>query len=236
MGTRPLIALPQRFSDSASALRYRAEVTSRSLAQAVWAAGGEPLMLHPSADHGLDTDVASRLAWADGLLLPGGGDLAGHWSGQEDHVTAYDVDEVQDAFDLALAKHALAQGLPTLAICRGLQVVNVLMGGTLISDMDSAGITHHRHHVHHVSVEPGSLLDTVTGQSVEVSCYHHQCLGDLAPGLRVIASAEDGVPEAVAYADAKGWFLGLQWHPEDTAADNPTQAAIFAAFVEACRG
>ncbi len=232
---RPLIVLPQRFSESASALRYRAEVTARKLAESVWLAGGEPLMLHPSAPHGLDTDVASRLAFADGVLLPGGGDLAGHWSGQVDHETSYDVDEEQDAFDLALAKHALAAGLPTLAICRGLQVVNVLLGGTLVSDMDSAGISHHRHRVHHVAVEDDSIMTPITGSSVEVSCYHHQCLGDLAPGLRVVARAEDGVPEAVRYDQAKAWFLGLQWHPEDTAADDEVQLGIFRAFIDACR-
>ncbi|HNM96442.1 MAG TPA: gamma-glutamyl-gamma-aminobutyrate hydrolase family protein [Marmoricola sp.] len=232
---RPRIAFPLRFSESASALRYRAEVAARALVEAVWAAGGEPIMLHPAAPEGVDTDVTERLRHIDGLLLPGGGDLAGKWSGQPDHETLYDVDLTQDAFDLALAKHALAVGLPTLAICRGLQVVNVLLGGQLVADMDSSGITHHRHRVHHVEVEPDEILTPITGSSVEVSCYHHQCLGDLAPGLRVVGRAEDGVPEAVRYDDAKAWFLGLQWHPEDTAADDPVQAGLFKAFIDACR-
>ena len=105
----------------------------------------------------------------------------------------------------------------------------------MVSDMDSAGISHHRHRVHHVAVEDDSIMTPITGSSVEVSCYHHQCLGDLAPGLRVVARAEDGVPEAVRYDQATGWFLGLQWHPEDTAAEDEVQLGIFRAFVEACR-
>ena len=85
--TRPLIAIPARFSESASALRYRAVVASRKLIEAVYAAGGEPLMVFPSAPGGEvdDEEVAQRLHWADGVLLPGGGDIAAHWSGQPDH-------------------------------------------------------------------------------------------------------------------------------------------------------
>src|SRR6478735_9030743 len=111
---RPRIAIPARFSTSASALRYAAEVTSRNLVEAVWAAGGEPLVLHPHAPGGRadDADVAQRLEVADGVLLPGGGDLAAHWSGQAQHATLYDVDDEQDAFDLAIARVCLAGGIP----------------------------------------------------------------------------------------------------------------------------
>src|SRR5690348_8738234 len=101
MARRPLIAIPARFSASASALRFRAEVNAHKLIRAVYDAGGEPLTVHPSlpAD---DEEVRSRINFADGVLLPGGGDLAAHWAGQQKHVSQYDVDEVQDAFDLAV--------------------------------------------------------------------------------------------------------------------------------------
>ena len=125
---RPLIAMPSRFSHQASALRHRAMVGSRNLIAAVYAAGGEPLLVHPVAPDGVvsDDEVAARLRWADGILLPGGGDLAARWSGQPDHPTLYDVDVEQDAFDLAAARVALAAGVPVLAVCRGTQVVNVV--------------------------------------------------------------------------------------------------------------
>lgn len=231
---RPLIVVPARFSASASALRYRADVTARALLDAVYAAGGEPLVVHPVAP-GAEIDgaeVAQRLWYADGVLLPGGGDLAARWAGQEAHATEYDVDEEQDAFDLALARHALASGLPLLAICRGNQVVNVALGGDLIQDL---GERTHRHVVHEIEVEPDAVLAGLVGARPAISCYHHQGIGRPGAGLRAVAHAADGVIEAVELASAHGWYLGVQWHPEDTAATDPAQAALFRAFVDAAR-
>lgn len=237
---RPLIAIPARFSASASALRHEAVVASRSLITAVHAAGGEPLMMLPSAPGGVadDAEVARRLAYADGVLLPGGGDISAHWSGQHHHPTLYDVDEEQDAFDLAVARAALAGGLPTLAICRGLQIVNVAHGGRLVQDMESHAdepMAHHRHHRHDITVSHRSLLGSIVGERVHASCYHHQCLAELGDGMRVVARSEEGVVEAAELEDHDGWFLGIQWHPEDTWQDDPVQVGIFTAFVDACR-
>lgn len=223
---RPRIVIPARFSESASALRYRAEVSSRNLIEAVYAAGGEPVVVHP-ADGG---SVAARLdGLADGVLLPGGGDLAAHWTGQSPHASLYDVDETQDAFDLAVARWSLSGGVPLLAVCRGLQVVNAALGGTVVQDMDP----HHRHRVHTVAVDADAPLAAVVGEKVEVSCFHHQALDRLADGLRVVARAEDGVVEAVDAPGVAGWFLGVQWHPEDTWATDAAQQALFVALVEA---
>src|SRR5262245_22669530 len=108
MAERPLIAIPARFSASASALRYRPDVAATALLDAVYAAGGEPVVVHPVDA----TEIKARFWWADGVLLPGGGDLAAHWSGQAAHATQYDVDEAQDAFDLALARIARQEGWP----------------------------------------------------------------------------------------------------------------------------
>jgi len=238
--TRPLIAIPARFSESASALRYRAVVASRKLIEAVYAAGGEPLMVFPSAPGGEvdDEEVAQRLHWADGVLLPGGGDIAAHWSGQPDHESLYDVDDEQDAFDLAAARVALAAGVPLLAICRGTQVVNTVRGGNVVQDMDEHGgeIGHHRNRVHHVSIDSGSRAAAILGDAVEVSCYHHQCLAELGAGMVVTARSEEGVIEAVEIPEARGWFLGVQWHPEDTWDADPQQLAVLRAFVDAARG
>ncbi len=223
---RPSIVVPARFSASASALRYRAEVGARALLEAVYAAGGEPLLMHP-ADPG---EVATRLAVADGVLLPGGGDLHPSWAGQDAHPAEYDVDLDQDAFDLAVAAWALEAGRPLLAICRGAQVVNVALGGDVVQDL--AG---HRHRVHPAKAAPGSLLASLAGDALEVSCFHHQGLGRLGAGLTVVAEAADGVPEAIELPSSRAWFLGLQWHPEDTATTDPAQAALFEGFVTAAR-
>lgn len=237
MGERPRIAIPARFSTSASALRYAAEVTSRNLVEAVWAAGGEPLVMHPHAPGGVadDLEVAQRLEVADGVLLPGGGDLGAHWSGQSAHPALYDVDDEQDAFDLAVARVCLDRGIPLLAVCRGLQVVNAARGGTVVQDMDETygEMRHHRHRVHAVAVDEGSILASVVGDKTESSCYHHQCLASLGDGMQVVARAEEGVIEGVEIPSAPGWFLGVQWHPEDTWATDPQQLAVFEALVAA---
>lgn len=237
---RPLIALPARFAASTSALRYAAEVSARELVAAVHAAGGEPLQMHPHAPDATvsDDEVAERIAWADGILLPGGGDLSGRWSGQGHHPSLYDVDEEQDAFDLAVARVALAQGIPLLSVCRGTQVVNVSRGGTLIQDMDEheGPLGHHRHKVHSITVDHDTRLHGVVGAKVEVSCYHHQALDRLGEGLVVTARSEEGVIECVELPEATGWYLGVQWHPEDTWRTEPAQAAVFGALVEAARG
>ncbi|WP_242893713.1 gamma-glutamyl-gamma-aminobutyrate hydrolase family protein [Actinomadura litoris] len=227
---RPLIAIPARFSAGASALRYAAEVAARALVEAVHRAGGEPFVMHPAAPF-----EASRLARCDGVLLPGGGDLhPRHYGVTSEHETLYDVDDLQDEFDLALASHVLESGLPTLAVCRGFQVVNAVLGGTLDQHMERD----HRHHVHHVAVSPGTLLaKTLDAEETVASCYHHQAVATLAPALRPTARSADGTIEAAELADPSGgWFLAVQWHPEDTAATDRAQQSLFAALVRAASG
>ena len=139
-------------------LRYAAEVTARApFVEAVFAAGGEPVVVHPYApDFEIDVDAARERIWfADGVLLPGGGGCRARWSGQQPHPTEYGVDEEQDAFDLAVARVALADHLPLLAICRGTQIVNVALGGDLVQDMDDT-VGNHRNRVHDLDVDETS--------------------------------------------------------------------------------
>lgn len=230
---RPLIAIPARFSASAAALRYEAEVAARKLVEAVYAAGGEPLSVHPCAPGGMvsEADVARRLDFADGVLLPGGGDLHPVHYGGAQHESLYDTDLEQDAFDLAAARWSLHAGRPLLAICRGMQAVNVAMGGTLVQDMPR----HHRHVRSELALMPGTAVHDVLGQDVvTISCYHHQAVDRVGAGLRATASSADDVIEAIELADpGRGWFLAVQWHPEDTAAGDPAQQRLFGALVSA---
>jgi putative glutamine amidotransferase len=229
---RPLIAIPARFAATTSALRYAAEVNARALIEAVWRAGGEPVSIHPADP--APADVADRLARFDGVLLPGGGDLAPHRYGATDtHATVYDVNETQDAFDLAVARETLALGLPLLAVCRGLQVVNVALGGTLEQDMGGPE-REHRHVVHPVSIQRGTLLEQATdAEKTEASCYHHQRVDRIGVGLTVTARAADGTVEGLELPGHPGWFTAVQWHPEDTADQDPAQQALFDALVHA---
>ena len=227
---RPRVLIPARFSASAAALRFQAEVTARKLVEAVFAAGGEPLTVHPASADGLEVaELQARFPFADALLLPGGGDLHPQFYKGEQHEALYDVDAEQDLFDLALARWALATQRPVLAICRGLQVANVQLGGTLTAHMDSP----HRHVVSELDIEPGARLAQLLGTDrLRISCYHHQSLATLGSGLRAVAYGADGTLEAAELA-GPGWFVGVQWHPEDTAETDAYQASIFAGLVDA---
>ncbi len=230
--SRPLVAVPGRFSSAASALRYQAVVVARALAEAVYDAGGEPVMVHPRDGDGID--AGARLGWADALLLPGGGDLDPAVYGQEvEHDAVYDVDATQDAFDLAAGRWALGAGVPLLAVCRGLQVVNVALGGTLNQHVEPP----HRHLRHDVTVIAGSgLADALGTVRINASCYHHQTVDRLGDGLVAVAHAGDGTVEGVEMPGRASWFLGVQWHPEDTASSDPAQQRLLRTFVEATRG
>ncbi len=169
----------------------------------------------------------NRLAGIGGVLLAGGGDLdPRHYGGDHEHDSVYDVDAVQDEADLSLAAYCLAQGVPTLAVCRGLHVVNVVRGGSLVVDMPE----HHRHTVQDVPLDVGAEPLGIEADSVRISCYHHQAIDRLGSGMDVVARAEDGTIEAVV-VDAKAWTVGVQWHPEDTWSTDPRQVQLMSRFV-----
>ena len=218
---RPRIAILGRLTSSASALRYKGLVSSRALMESIWRAGGEPLTLLPTIDGAWKV----RLKGIDGVLLPGGGDINPARYGRHAHESNYDVDDLQDAQDLSLAEFALGAGIPTLAICRGLHVVNVIRGGTLIQDLP----VNHRNLIHKVNVSSKHRLGFVD-EVITASCYHHQGIDQVGEGLEVIGRADDGTIEAVAIR-ANGWAVGVQWHPEDSAQTDPNQAGLFSQFV-----
>ena len=221
--SRPRIAILARFAESTSATRYAAIVTARRLAEGVWAAGGEPLsMLAVSG-----SDWAERLQGIDGVLMPGGADINPQTYGQEiasEHV--YDVDDLADEADITMVKYALSTGIPVLAICRGLQITNAALGGTLIQHMD----TPHQHHVAPVTIEKYADELGLSISTVEASCYHHQMIDQVAPGLEVIGRSAEGYVEAVKI-NSPAWAFGVQWHPEDNYDTNPAQLEILTRFV-----
>ncbi|MGZ8753450.1 MAG: gamma-glutamyl-gamma-aminobutyrate hydrolase family protein [Acidimicrobiia bacterium] len=235
--TKPLIATsayllpPQRVAkwvDSAVAL-------PTPYLEALRRGGGQEAILMPTAvSAGEATDL---LAHFDGLLLIGGPDVDPAVYGQEPLDSVYGVVRVRDDFELALVRAALVLSLPTLAICRGHQVLNVALGGDLdqhISDRYSGhGLpaVEHGAELHEVIVEPGSRLAGIMGvERSACSHHHHQVIDRLADGLRVVARAPDGLIEAVE-VDGHPEVTSVQWHPEDTAADDPAHQRIFDAFV-----
>jgi putative glutamine amidotransferase len=182
----------------------------------------------------------------DGLLLPGGVDVAPALYGEDPHPKLGKVEGPLDEAELVLARWALADGLPLLGVCRGIQTLNVAAGGTLYQDLPSQypGALRHscsppdyprQHRAHAVHVEPGSRLATIlNAHETMVNSRHHQAVKDLAPGFVVSARAPDGVIEGIEGEDER-FAVGIQWHPESLAADDPQMLALFQALVRAAR-
>ena len=221
----PFIAVPGRRTPEAKGLRTEAVAVGELYLDAVRRAGGEPAVLAPTDDADRLTETLSRF---DGLLMLGGGDVAPDRYGAADvHPAVRGVDPRQDAFELAALRTAMALDLPVLAICRGQQMLNVACGGSLHQHIDGHKLVHHD-----VIVEPGSRLAALgTMRSVGHS-VHHQSIDRLGSGLVVTARAADGTVEGIELPQA--WVVGVQWHPEDTAAEDPVQQALFNAFVAEC--
>lgn len=203
---------------------YRRETEGRerftlpaAYVNAVREVGGVAVLLAPG-----DAAPEDLLARLDGLVLSGGGDLDPQFSGATGHASVYGTCPERDAFEIALARAAVAHSLPTLAICRGLQVLNVARGGTLhahLPDVVGDAIAHRSSQTcatsHAVRIEASSALaEAIGGEELEsVPSWHHQAIDRLGEGLTPVAWAADGVIEAVELAGAQG-LTAVQWHPE----------------------
>jgi gamma-glutamyl-gamma-aminobutyrate hydrolase PuuD len=200
--------------------------------QSVVRAGGRPVLLPPTGDEDV-RDAAAVIDALDAVVLVGGGDVDPARYGQGAHATTAGVDARRDAAELALVAAALDAGTPILAICRGMQVLNVHLGGTLCQHLpDVLGTDAHRPAAGcfadvAVHSEPGSLAAKVLGERTTVRCSHHQALDDVGAGLVVTSRAADGVVEAVELPSAQ-FVLGVQWHPEEE-----LDLRLFQALVEA---
>jgi putative glutamine amidotransferase len=200
-------------------------------------AGARPVLLS-EPDAGPAEDI---LASFDGLVLAGGGDVDPARFGAEPHPKRYGVDVDRDALEIELVLAADRAGVPTLGICRGAQVVNVAFGGTLhqhlpdVAEMGLHGTPRGGPSTtHEVKVSESSRLYAACGRpTLECLSSHHQGIDQLGGGLIPVASTGDGLVEAVERPG--GWMLAVQWHPEETAADDPYQQALFDTFAEQSR-
>jgi putative glutamine amidotransferase len=189
--------------------------------RAVLRAGGVPLVLSPLIGAAHNAEILEAL---DGLVLSGGEDVdPGHY-GHMPHPDLGTVDPLRDAFELAIFRDARACGVPVLAICRGIQLVNVAMGGTLWQDIpaERPGALPHAQgtgrddRTHPVELTPGSRLARALGATrCAVNSFHHQSIRDLASGLIVTGRAPDGEIEGVESLAGESWLLAVQWHPEE---------------------
>ena len=238
---KPVIGItPSPINDTSSSGTHERYAITSTYVNAVIAAGGIPVVLPPQ-----DGNADALLDLVDGLLFSGGADIDPTYYGDiEVHPSTYDVHPLRDRFELELLAKAIERDYPTFCICRGIQLLNVVCGGTLfqhVPDQYDAAIPHRQQEAglkshqpsHTVTAVPGSLLATAYGDDeIKVNSYHHQAVKDLAPSLSRSGQAEDGLVEAVELPD-HSFVLGVQWHPEMMFREHPEHLAPFRHLVEA---
>lgn len=217
--------------------------THLAYAHCVYQAGGLPFLLPnlPETD-----DAGDVIAQLDGLLLSGGGDLDPAYWQEPPHPALGVIDHVRDQYEIALFRAALQRDLPTLGICRGVQVMAVATGGDLWQDIPSQcphSLNHRQTHpreepCHHVAVQPDSLLARILWPagaeeySMAVNSFHHQAPRNYGTLLTAIATCQDGIIEALT-APTAHFVLGVQWHPENMVSRDPVHARVFTALIDA---
>ena len=202
--------------------------------------GAVPLILPPAIGA---ARAMGAIEGIDALLLTGGEDLDPAWYGATASPALGDVDRERDLFELALFAAARQRGMPILGICRGIQLINVALGGTLWQHLPGerpSTIEHDRRdarneRTHRVAIEAGSRAEAVLRcTTMDVNSFHHQGIRDLAPPLRATAWADDGLVEAVESASSEPWLLAVQWHPEEMFNDAAApERGLFQALTEA---
>ena len=238
MTSLPAVAVTATTESIRGVLRVRANA---SYTDSLRSARLRPFIL-PVLD---PVDAHAMLEGMDGLVLTGGEDIDPRQYSQAAHRALGDVHAGRDGFELALLRAAMARHLPTLAICRGIQIANVALGGTLVQDLPSEwpGAIEHEgswprdQRVHAVRVSVHSRLARALGaEELTVNSFHHQAVAELAPGLMAVAHAPDGVIEGVEWRGDDWWMLGVQWHPEElTATTEDWDRELFLAFAGAVK-
>jgi len=238
----PVIGITGRTDRSARPPNPLLFSIDQTYVQAVKLGGGAPVIIPSCLE---EAELRAVFELLDGLVFSGGGDILPALFGEEDSGLLWFVDERRDRSELALARWALADGLPLLAICRGIQVLNVAAGGTLIQDIPTQ-VPHALTHstvagrprdivAHTVEVEPSShLAALVGGGELGVNSAHHQAVKDVGEGLIVTARAPDGVIEGLE-SPHHPFCIGVQWHPEAMAESRPGMRCLFVGLARAAQ-
>jgi putative glutamine amidotransferase len=204
---------------------------SRDYCRSIISSGGIPVI----TDYALINDIDQLMEVADGLLLTGGGDVHPKRFGEEIHEKTDLIYEDRDEFEMSLFLKAFEKNKPVFGICRGSQLINVALGGSLIQHIDlHLSFEERFSQVHGINIEENSLLLDIIGQPrLGVNSVHHQCLGKVAEGLHVSAYSDDGIIEAIEYRDKK-FLIGVQWHPEILYENYEIHRKLFDRFISEC--
>jgi putative glutamine amidotransferase len=230
---RPLIAvtLGRDLPDRPSVFRL-----ADSYVQALTSSGAIPVAIMPGID---EVAIRSVMGRVDGLFLPGGVDPHPRRFGQEVHPKTV-IDEDLDALELSALAGAVALAMPVLGVCRGSQILNVALGGSLVQHLEPGGPVDHlqdlplKAEAHELRIEGGSRLARLSQtRLLHVNSLHHQAIARPAQALRVVARAEDGTIEAVETTDPDQWMMGVQYHPEELI-DQAAHRSLFDDFVSSC--
>lgn len=214
---------------------YERAVINDDYIQSVVLSGGVPLMLPIVYD---ETLVRRQVEVIDALILSGGIDVNPILYGEEPRERLGTISPKRDKFDMTLIKVALELNKPILGICRGHQILNVANGGSLYQDLSYIEGCYIKHSqgsaptiaTHTVDITPGTKLYHIIGDKVITNSFHHLAVKEVAPGFRIVALAKDGVVEAIE-KEGNGFVLGIQWHPERNASEDPMMLKIFEALV-----
>lgn len=241
---RPLIGVATQTLPGVVGERPPCWIMGQRYVEALRSSGALPVLL-PLLPHDPDgmKELFTRL---DGVFLTGGVDVDPSRYGEEKHPLCGTTDADRDAIELMLLDHAIAVGKPVLAVCRGVQILNVARGGTLYQDVTAqvpAAMKHDHfptpsnpsrtYLAHDITVAAGTRLAAILGEAVvPVNSMHHQAIKDLAAGLRPTAYAPDGIIEAVEGTNGQ-YLVGVQWHPEELTESQPGMRRLFTSFVEA---
>lgn len=237
--SKPIILIPTPVQDP----EMRRFAMGKNYIRSLIECGAVPLMLPTALDL---QSMREMYEQADGVLFAGGSDIDPAYFNEAPHAETYGIDAERDRAEVALTQWAMQDDKPAFSICRGIQVVNVALGGSLIQDIPtqwhSAVTLEHRGHkvgaardqvLHEICVEPNCKLAAIIGAGdVGTNSFHHQAVGRVADGLVVTSRAADGIIESVE-APNKRWFIGVQWHPEEMTESRPDMMALFHSFVDA---
>lgn len=241
--TRPLIGVPTGREKSQRFFGLPLYIMNQTYVRTLENLGALPVMIPLQMSEATLRGIFERL---DGLLLPGGEDIDPANYNEERHPQLGSTDRERDRTEMLMTRWAIEEGMPVLGVCRGVQVINVVCGGTLFQDLTSQRPDLNKHDYfppsferfrisHQVRIEPDSRLAQALGAVHEVNSMHHQGIKELGRGVRVVGIADDGLAEAVEVPELP-FVVGVQWHPEELAKTDQHSAGLFSNFIDAASG
>ena len=213
---------------------------NRTYVDSVVRAGGVPFVMPICKDENI---IKKMIENVDGVIMTGGVDIHPFRFNEEPKPKIGEISKERDDFDFLIMKHAFEKNKPIFGICRGIQLINVFFGGTLIQDINSQKNTNILHSqtaprdiaTHKIKIKKDSVIFDIFGKSAEVNSFHHQAIGKLSKDFKITSAANDGIIESIEFKKKDRFILGVQWHPECMTEKDEKMQNIFSMFVDICK-